>query len=285
MEVISKSEHSSKLELENQEEEIYFNFINSLKSQVTKEAYNTNLKYYLKFCNLSKLSELLTIQEPQKQIIKYIMSLRGRGLSTGSINTMKYAIYHFYQMNDVVLNTKKINMFIGEPTLKTIDRAYTHNEIKKILDISDTRMKSVIGLMFSAGLRIGAISDLKLRNLEKIESCYKVTVYEGSKEMYYSFTTPEVTSFIDAYLEYRTQNGEKLDQNSYLIRDQFDITDIEQIRNESRGIQTGTLKVMLNTLLLKAGIRTVDRITPHKRKEVARAHGMRKFFSTMMIKS
>ena len=107
--------------------------------------------------NLSKLSELLTIQEPQKQIIKYIMSLRERGVSTTSINTMKYAIYHFYQMNDVILNTKKINMFIGERTLKTIDRAYTDDEIKKILDISDTRMKSVIGLMFSAGLRIGAI--------------------------------------------------------------------------------------------------------------------------------
>ncbi|MGC1262734.1 MAG: hypothetical protein WA932_02100, partial [Nitrososphaeraceae archaeon] len=61
MEVISKSEDSSKLELENQEEEIYFNFINSLKSRVTKEAYNTNIKYYLKFCNINKLSELLTI--------------------------------------------------------------------------------------------------------------------------------------------------------------------------------------------------------------------------------
>jgi len=29
------------------EEEIYFNFINSLKSPVTKQAYETNLKYYL----------------------------------------------------------------------------------------------------------------------------------------------------------------------------------------------------------------------------------------------
>ena len=34
MEIISKSET-----LENQEEEIYFNFINSLKAQVTKQGY------------------------------------------------------------------------------------------------------------------------------------------------------------------------------------------------------------------------------------------------------
>ena len=37
---------------ENQEEEIFFNFINSLKSPVTKQIYQTNIKYYLDFCNL-----------------------------------------------------------------------------------------------------------------------------------------------------------------------------------------------------------------------------------------
>lgn len=92
-------------------------------------------------------------------------------------------------------------------------------------------------------------------------------------------------SFIDAYLEYRSKNGEKLDQDSYLIRDQFDVTDIEQIRNKSKCITTGTLKVMLNLLLRKAGIRTVDDVNPHKRKEVARAHGFRKFFTKQLIDS
>jgi len=99
---------------EDKEQEVYFNFMNSLKARATKESYNTNIKLYLKFCGLTKLSELLTIQEPQKQIIKYIMSLREKGLATSSISTMLNAIYHFYQMNDLVLNIKKINSFIGE---------------------------------------------------------------------------------------------------------------------------------------------------------------------------
>ena len=114
------------------EQEICFNFINSLKSPVTKETYDINIKKFLKFCDLTKLSELLTIQEPQKQIIKYKMFLRQKGLSTRSIHTMLYGIYHLYKMNDIILNTGKINMFIGEPTLKTKDRAYTHEEIQKI---------------------------------------------------------------------------------------------------------------------------------------------------------
>ena len=234
------------------EQEIYFNFINSLKSPVTKETHDINIKKFLKFCDLTKLSELLTIQEPQKQIIKYIMFLRQKGLSTRSIHTMLYGIYHLYKMNDIILNTGKINMFIGEPTLKTKDRAYTHEEIQKILNVSDLRMKVVIGLMASAGLRIGALTQLRLRNLEKVEQCYKVTVYEGTNEQYYSFTTPECASFIDAYKEYRTKNGEKLGPDSYLIRDQFDVTDIDQIRNKTRGIQTGTLKVMLNLVPSKS---------------------------------
>jgi site-specific recombinase XerD len=260
----------SKDTLENQEEEIYFNFINSLKSPVTKEIYETNIKYYLKFCNFTKLSELLTIQDKQKQIIKYIMFLREKELATSSINTMLYAIYHFYDMNDIVLNKKKINSFKGESTRKVTDRAYNYEEIQKILNVSDLRMKVIVLLMASAGLRVGAITSLKLRNLEKVESCYKVTVYEGTNEQYYSFCTPESASFIDAYLEYRTKQGEKLMQDSYLIRDQFDLTDIEQIRNKSKGIQTGTLKVMLNLLLVKAGVREVNH-TGHKRHEVARA--------------
>ena len=185
------------------EQEINFNFINSLKAPITKETYDIHIKRYLKFCNLTKLSELLAIQEPQKQIIKYIMSLRERGLSTRSIHTMLYGIYHLCNMNDIILNTGKINMFIGEPTLKPVDRPYTYQELQKILNVSDLRMKVVVGLMSSAGLRIGAITSLRLRSLEKVEQSYKVTVYEGTNEQYYSFTTPECASFIDAYLEYR----------------------------------------------------------------------------------
>jgi site-specific recombinase XerD len=267
------------------EQEVYFNFINSLKSPITKETYYIHIKKYLKFSNLNKLSELLTIQEPQKQIIKYIMSLKERGLNTRSISTMLYGVYHFYVMNDVILNRKKINKFIGEATLKTEDRPYTNEEIQKILNISDLRMKVVIGLMASAGLRIGALAKLRLSNLKKVEQCYKVTVYECTNEQYYSFCTPECSQFINDYLEYRSKNGEKLTENSYLIRDQFDVTDIDQIRNKSRGIQTGTLKHMLNLLLVKAGVREVNHTSPHKRKEVAMAHGFRKFFTNELRKA
>ncbi len=168
----------------------------------------------MKFYGLSKMSDLLAI-DVQNCIIKYVMSMREKGLSSNSIQGRLNAIFHFYSMNDVVLNKKKIKMFKGEFSRKSVDRSYTHQEISKILQVCDLRMKVVILLMASSGMRVGAIPSLKMRNLEKIKDVYKVTVYEGSKESYYTFTSPECTSFIDSYLEFRENNGEKLNKDSF----------------------------------------------------------------------
>ncbi|MGI0033639.1 MAG: hypothetical protein ACRD97_10280 [Nitrososphaeraceae archaeon] len=198
------------------ENEVYFNFINSIKSPVTKRIYEDNVKVFMKFCNVSDLVDLLKI-DAQRYIIKHITSLKEDGLASNSISVRLNSIFHFYAMNDVVLNKKKINMFKGEFSRKVIDGAYEHPEIFKILQVSDLRMKVIILLMASTGMRIGAIPPLKMRDLERINDINKITVYEGSKESYFTFTTPECTSFIDSYLEFRQSNGEKVDKDSYLI--------------------------------------------------------------------
>ncbi|MGH9996557.1 MAG: tyrosine-type recombinase/integrase [Nitrososphaeraceae archaeon] len=264
-------------------DEAYFNFINSIKSESTKELYESNIKLFLKFCNVSELKDLLKI-DAQRYIIRYIMSLRESKLASNSITSRLNPVFHFYAMNDVILNKKKIKMFKGEFVKKSRDRAYFHEEIKKILDVSDLRMKIVILLMTSTGCRVGALPSLRLRNLEKIDSSgiYKITIYEGSVEQYTTFCTPECASFIDSYLEFREKNGEKLHQDSYLIRDQFDITDIEQIRNKSKGISRHTVMGIVENALLKAGVKTVDHTLRYNRKEVMKCHGFRKFAFTAM---
>ena len=84
---------------------------------------------------------------------------------------------------------------------------------------------------------------------------------------------------MDAYLQFRSKY-EKLDKNSYLIRDQFNITDLDQIRNRSKAISTKTIDALLNIVLIKSGLR---RKGSGDRREVARAHGFRKFFTTQCI--
>jgi hypothetical protein len=93
---------------------------------------------------------------------------------------------------------------------------------------------------------------------------------------------PECTSYIDAYLEYRKNNGEVLNEDSYLIRDQFDITDLEQIRNKSKGIARHTVLSIVENALLKAGVKTIDHTSKYNRKKVMKCHGFRKFAFTAM---
>ena len=71
-------------------------------------------------------------------------------------------------MNDIRINKEKISKFLGESGRKNTDRGYTHEEIKKILDVADLRMKTIIILMASTGIRLGAVADLKLKHLEEI---------------------------------------------------------------------------------------------------------------------
>jgi len=100
---------STVAEQENENEnEVYFNFINSIKSPVTKRIYEDNVKVFMKFCNVSNLVDLLKI-DAQRHIIKFTMSLRESGLASNSISVRLNSIFHFYAMNDVVLNKNKIN--------------------------------------------------------------------------------------------------------------------------------------------------------------------------------
>lgn len=152
------------LSLVEEKEDVYLNFVNSIKSDVTRRIYEYNLRLFMEFCGMDKFEDLIG---KQNKIITYLMSLREKKLSFNSISTRLNAIYYFYDMNDVSLNKKKIKMFKCEYTKRVLDRAYTREEIKKILDVSDLRAKTIVLLMASSGLRIGAIPDLRLRNLVK----------------------------------------------------------------------------------------------------------------------
>ena len=208
------------------------------------------------FCNISAMSELKNI-DAQRCLIQYISALRNKKLTSSAINGRLYPVFHFYEMNDIVLNKKKIKMFQGEFIKRARDRAYSHEEISRILNVSDLRMKVMVLLMASSGMRVGSIPSLRLRNLEKRDQhdkVYKIIIYENSGDEYYTFFgTPECASFIDLYLDYRHKNGEKLDKDSFLIRDQFDITDMEQIRNKSRGVSISNVKTILHFILVKVG--------------------------------
>ena len=50
----------------------------------------------------------------------------------------------------------------------------------------------------------------------------KITIYEGDTEQYDSFITPETFFAIQEWMNYRKKYGEKINENSYIIRDLWD---------------------------------------------------------------
>jgi hypothetical protein len=89
-------------------------------------------------------------------------------------------------------------------------------------------------LLSSSGLRYGSLPALKLRDLEKNDeyNIYKIIAYrKGKKFKYHTFCSPECSTLIDSYLEYRKNQGEQLNSNSPLIREQFNTNDKLKINN------------------------------------------------------
>ena len=139
-------------------------------------------------------------------------------------------------MNDLVLNWNKIIEYKGEFKRRQKDEAYSREQIETILQICDIRSRAVVLIFASTGIRIGALPELKLKSLMKIRDLYQFTIYEGYDQEYTTFCTPECAVAIDNYLSFRERQGEKFDGESYLIRQEFDINDLEQIRRKSKPV-------------------------------------------------
>ena len=83
-----------------------------------------------------------------------------------------------------------------------------------LLAISDEREKMIILLLSSTGMRVGALPQIKLKNIKKWEikennqQIYQIQVYSSSsKYRYMTFSTPECALAIDNYLDLRRRFG------------------------------------------------------------------------------
>lgn len=211
-------------------------FFDSIRSKQTRIKYSSSFKKYLEITGIVNPLEEKDPRIIQRQIIDFIIKLKKEGKSHGAIHNYKSMILAFYKINDVILNTTKIGKFMPEQRKVKKDRGYEHAEIGKMLEIADERMRVVVLLLASTGMRIGAIPSLKIRNVEDT----KITVYENDKEEYFTFITSECTQAIDSYIDMRSRYGEKITDDSYLVREQFDIRDNFAI-SKNKGIGRATL--------------------------------------------
>jgi integrase len=271
----------------------YRNFIEAVPSMSSRLVYRNSLQLYMQYRKIEDCSLLLKgdLKLIEQQIIDYIIYLREElKLARPTINSRIAAIKKFYETNDVELRWKKICSYVGRGAIRRSkkDRPYTRSEIMKMLEKADQRGRILILLMSSAGLRVGALSSLKIRDLERIEEygLYKITVYENEEEEYITFCTPECAKEIDSYLEYRQRQGERpLKEDSPLIREEFDIHD--EIRAaRPKPLDAQTFRKLVRIIGIKSGVmvsRPAVANGRHEARPVKETHGFRKYFQTTAI--
>lgn len=213
----------------------------------------------------------------EKQIIHFVNKMKKKGMSYTAIKNYTTAVFSFYSINDIVLNTHKIAKFMPENRKVKNDRGYSHKEISKMLEFADVRSRVIILLLASSGMRVGAITSLKIRNLDLDgKEHYKITIYEKSPEQYVSFITPECKRAIDAYLDMRKRYGEELTPDSVLVREQFDIRNPFAIKSP-KTVSSEGLQWILRDL--------ASRYNVISNRAVPVAHGYRYWWMGQAVKS
>ena len=86
-------------------------------------------------------------------------------LAESTITNYYNATKLFCLMNDIMLNWKKISRGLPAGRRAANDRAPTLEEVKKLLQYPDRRIKSIVYTIDSSGIRIGA------RDYLQMEAC------------------------------------------------------------------------------------------------------------------
>ena len=222
----------------------------------------------------------------QMNVCDFVVYLRKKGLSSASVSAYVATVNKFYAMNDIILNWKKIRSFMGEHEKTVEDRPYTHSEIQTLIQHTLPRNKAIILLMCSGGLRIGAVSIMRIKDLEPNDeyNIYKVSVYSKSrKSRYFSFCTPECRKSIEDYLDFRRRWGERITEESPLFR--VDFNPQTDKSNAVKPISYYRSQHIITKILHDTGLRKIPTEGKTQRSHIMGNHGFRKFFETNAFKA
>ena len=262
-------------------------WLESFKSQSTKKSYKIHLLMFCKYYNTDPDSLVrLKADQIKSMVVGYIIHLKKvakkyvskakRGeICVNSIKTYMMGIQSFLEFHEIALPWKRISKFYPADIANNL-RAYTKEEITKILSVADLRDRCIILLMISTGIRVGAIKSLRMKHLKKLkEEIGILTVYAESKDdKYNTLITPECIAAIEAYLQYRKKQCGKITDDSYIIRDKF--ATFSKRTNRSKPLSENTINKQMKHLLRKAGL-SYEELQPD--------HGLRRFFNTTLMNS
>ena len=274
-------------------------FLYAINSAETKKKYRNKLDTFFEFAGINGNLEEKARQFVSKgtddsnwvlaSVMKFITFQKDRAerseITYGTVANYYKPIKLFCDMNDIAINWKKISKGIPKSRKSSNDRAPTIEEIRKLVEYPDRRIKSIVYLMCSSGIRLGAWDYLKWKNITLIEQngniiSAKVIVYDGDAEEYYTFITPEAYGELKQWMEFRKDSGEDITGESWVMRDMWDAEDNGKgFARYPKKLKSSGIKSLIERALNAQQIRK-KLSHGEKRHEFKVNHGFRKFFKT-----
>jgi integrase len=278
-------------------------FTSAIRSNQTRRKYQRRLNIFFDFIalpgpNLNERCKIFVKNSkenpsyPLNTVFRFIMyqkeRMQKKEIVVSTIHNYLKPIKLLCVMNDIHVMWKKITTGLPKEKRYAEDRAPTIEEIQKLIEYPDRRIKAIILIMVSSGIRLGAWDDLQFKHIQVIEinnkiAAAKIKVYAGSDEQYESFITPEAYSALMEWRHYRQCSGEKITEESWLMRNLWDVTTPS---GGPRGLVTipkklkhTGVKSLIERALRAQGIRTKLE-NGKKRYPFPTDHGFRKFFKT-----
>jgi hypothetical protein len=273
----------------------------AIRSPITREKYFQRLGYFLDFvgienlpfeqrCNIVAYRAKEDVTWLMNKIIKYLQVHRQRvekkEISASTLRNYIKPIKLLCEQTDIPVPWKKILRGLPKGRRYANDRSPTYEEIQLLMKYPDRRIKPIVFTMTSSGIRLGAWDYLHWGDISPVINdgkviAAKIKVYSGEEDEYFSFITPEAWSSLNEWMNYRIECGELVDENSWLMRNLWDVTTPKGkgVITIPKKMKSSGIKRLIERALWAQGVRK-NLLSGKKRHEFQADHGFRKWFKT-----
>ncbi|MFZ0511011.1 MAG: hypothetical protein WAM14_05355 [Candidatus Nitrosopolaris sp.] len=281
-------------------------FLYALKSPESVRQYPRRLKVFLDYLHLEGGIEEQVIEfvkrvtdNPkwlQESFMNFVLHqkerVKNKEISEGTIGNYYKAVKLFCEMNfdHPVINWKKVVRGMPRARKFALDRIPTIEEIRKLCEFPDRRIKPIVYTMMSSGIRLGAFDLLQWKHVSPITNskeviAAKMIIYPGDPvEEYYTFCSPEAYKELESWMDYRKRCGETITGESWVMRDIWQTYGMDYgakfgLAGNPKKLESIAVKRIIERGLWEQGIR---KPLPKgiKHHEWKAAHGFRKYFKT-----